>query len=394
MDSKYRTLSLFSFALVLAALPLAWAHKAPEKAKPAPEPVPGVGPSEDAAGGKIQVALLLDTSSSMDGLIDQAKSQLWKVVNELSSAKRNGHRPRLEIALYEYGKATLSPESGFIRQISAFTGDLDRVSEQLFGLTTNGGEEYCGQVIRDATHQLAWSKDPHDLKLIFIAGNEPFTQGTVDYHQSVREAVAKGITVNTIYCGASDSSETSDWKSGAVLADGRFMSIDQNRVVATIPAPQDGQIAKLGEKLNETYIPYGISGEESWERQAKQDANANQVAQGAMVQRSISKASSAYSNSSWDLVDAVKNGLDSRKLQKGALPKVMQGMSDDERDRFVAAKSKDRVEIQRQIAELNTERTKFVAAEQAKLGAAQNDSLDQAMIAAVHGEATKAGFVF
>ena len=28
--------------------------------------------------GKIQVALLLDTSNSMDGLIDQAKSQIWK----------------------------------------------------------------------------------------------------------------------------------------------------------------------------------------------------------------------------------------------------------------------------------------------------------------------------
>ena len=29
---------------------------------------------------KIKIALLLDTSSSMDGLIDQAKSQLWKLI--------------------------------------------------------------------------------------------------------------------------------------------------------------------------------------------------------------------------------------------------------------------------------------------------------------------------
>ena len=33
------------------------------------------------------LALLLDTSNSMDGLIDQAKSQLWKIVNELAAAK-------------------------------------------------------------------------------------------------------------------------------------------------------------------------------------------------------------------------------------------------------------------------------------------------------------------
>ncbi|MCK7528196.1 MAG: hypothetical protein MZV64_66800 [Ignavibacteriales bacterium] len=38
----------------------------------------------------IQLALLLDTSNSMDGLIDQAKSQLWKIVNELATSKKDG----------------------------------------------------------------------------------------------------------------------------------------------------------------------------------------------------------------------------------------------------------------------------------------------------------------
>ena len=39
---------------------------------------------------KIQIALLLDTSNSMDGLIDQAKSQLWKIVNELARSRKYG----------------------------------------------------------------------------------------------------------------------------------------------------------------------------------------------------------------------------------------------------------------------------------------------------------------
>lgn len=33
-------------------------------------------------GPVIQLALLLDTSNSMDGLIDQARSRLWQIVNE------------------------------------------------------------------------------------------------------------------------------------------------------------------------------------------------------------------------------------------------------------------------------------------------------------------------
>ena len=51
----------------------------------------------------IKVALLLDTSNSMDGLISQAKAQLWEIVNELSYAKYGIQKPDLEIALYEYG---------------------------------------------------------------------------------------------------------------------------------------------------------------------------------------------------------------------------------------------------------------------------------------------------
>ena len=52
------------------------------------------------AKSKIQVALLLDTSNSMDGLIDQAKAQLWKMVNRLADAQRQNEGVELEIALY------------------------------------------------------------------------------------------------------------------------------------------------------------------------------------------------------------------------------------------------------------------------------------------------------
>jgi hypothetical protein len=37
---------------------------------------------------RVQLALLLDTSNSMDGLIDQARSQLWSVVNQFAAARR------------------------------------------------------------------------------------------------------------------------------------------------------------------------------------------------------------------------------------------------------------------------------------------------------------------
>ena len=95
---------------------------------------PAPAPVKDQS---IQLALLLDTSNSMDGLIDQAKSQLWKMVNELTLAKNErGVTPHIKIALYDYGNDRLSSKYGYIKQIAPLTADLDLISEKLFGLNT------------------------------------------------------------------------------------------------------------------------------------------------------------------------------------------------------------------------------------------------------------------
>jgi len=110
--------------------------------------------------------------------------------------KQNGVAPRLELALYEYGDG--------VKRLQPFTSELDRVSEKLFGISVHGGDEYCGQVIQAATNELEWSGDPDDLKLIYIAGNEPFTQGPVKPGSAIEAAKHKGITVNPIACGGDD----------------------------------------------------------------------------------------------------------------------------------------------------------------------------------------------
>src|SRR4051812_3402369 len=118
----------------------------------------------------VQIALLLDTSNSMDGLIGQAKTQLWTVVNEFVKARRDGRPPVIQVALFEYGKQSLSANEGFVRMILPLTDDLDKVSEVLFALKTNGGEEYCGWVIREAANRLEWGRSDDVYKAVFIAG--------------------------------------------------------------------------------------------------------------------------------------------------------------------------------------------------------------------------------
>ena len=41
----------------------------------------------------VQIAILLDTSGSMSGLIAQAKTQIWQIVNEFITMKRDGMSP-------------------------------------------------------------------------------------------------------------------------------------------------------------------------------------------------------------------------------------------------------------------------------------------------------------
>lgn len=342
---------------------------------------------------KIQVALILDTSNSMDGLIDQAKAQLWKVVNEMALARKDGKMPNLEIALYEYGNDGLTPDEGFIRMVSQLTTDLDKISEDLFALKTNGGDEYCGYVIKKASQQLKWSPSNNDLKLIFIAGNEPFTQGEVNYEESCKKAIAKSIVINTIFCGNYQEGVEGKWKHGADLADGKYMNIDQNEKSVYIESPYDDEIMKLNESLNRTYVPYGESGEEYQSRQTIQDANAMSYSKVNVVNRAVTKSSANYKNTSWDLVDFSKEkDFDMSEIEEDELPEEMQKMSEEERINFLKEKNKEREKLQLKIKELNQKRKKYVAKEKKKN--AEANTLDAAMIKAVREQAAVKKFKF
>jgi len=349
----------------------------------------------DEAKPLIQIAILLDTSNSMDGLIEQAKTQLWKIVNEFATSKKEGQTPELQVALYEYGKSSLPAREGYLRMILPFTTDLDKVSEELFALTTNGGEEYCGRVIKAAAEELAWSKSSNDFKAIFIAGNEPFTQGNVDYRKACPLAIQKGIIVNTIYCGSYEEGVATHWKDGADLADGKYLNIDQNLQALHIEAPQDREIARLGEELNKTYIAYGARGKAGQERQAAQDSNARVAAPGSFLQRTLSKSSALYKNESWDLVDAEKEGkVKVEELKDKDLPEEMQKMSQEERKSYIKAKAQEREKIQAEINRLNEERKKYVAEEMKKRSESGENTLEAAIIQTLREQAAKKNFQF
>jgi hypothetical protein len=382
-----RNVTCFVFAaLIVAAVSLAQAQSIAESELPSAPASAPVKPVVEGDHPSVQIAILLDNSGSMSGLIEQAKSELWRVVNELTTARQKGKQPRLQVALYTYG----NPPP---KQLNPLTDDLDKVSESLFAVKINGGSEYCGQVIQAATQQLAWSAKSNDLKLIFIAGNEPFTQGPIDYKMACKEAIEKGIMVNTIHCG---NGIPAGWRDGALLADGKAMSINQNTQVVHIDAPQDVEITRLGVELNRTYIPFGTMAAENQLRQSTQDMNAASQSLGSSIQRAVSKANAYYRNDSWDLADAVNNGsVELSKVKVEALPDNMKKMTPKERKQHIEKQTSDRKRLQKQINELNARRNRFVTEERKKMAdKAGHQTLDQALISAIRTQANAKQFKF
>jgi len=330
----------------------------------------------------IQIAILLDNSGSMSGLIEQTKSQLWKIVNELSDLEHKGQTPMLNIGLYTHGDTN-------IKQISAFTGDLDKISQDLFSLGINGGSEYCGAAIKKSIKELEWNNNPNSLKMIYIAGNESFAQGHIPYRDAIAQAREKGVVVNTIFCGPAKTGIQLEWGEGARLGDGDYTNIDHNQETVYINTPYDDEISKFNTKLNDTYVGYGADREVRMGHFDQQDSNASSYGTGNMAERAVFKTKKSYDNSSWDLVDAYKKDKNvvNKQLEVAS---ELQGKSAEEMEAYVKEKLEKRTEIQEKIQELSKKRKAFIADQ--RKSSSSEASFEQSILNSVNKQASKKGY--
>lgn len=340
----------------------------------------------------IDLVLCLDVSNSMDGLIGSAKQKLWDLVNDLAKAKP---APNLRVALFSYGNDGYDPKVGWVRKDLDLTNDLDKVSEKLFGLTTNGGTEYVARVCKAATEQLSWSPAPGALKILFVCGNEPANQDKEVPLQAVAEqAVRKGIIINTIYCGPLNNAEAVGWKEFAVLSEGRFACIDQSRGTVAIATPWDKELTDLGGQLNRTYCFCGKDAPALAANQVAQDNNALKLSVANAAGRSASKATGLYQFGENDLVEKLKKdpNFDVKKVAESELTEEMKKMTPAEREKHVKDMLRKREELQKRMSELNRKREEHIAAERKKQQSAGDQALDQALRAMLFEQAEKKGF--
>jgi hypothetical protein len=342
---------------------------------------------------KIQVALLLDTSGSMEGLIEQAKSQLWKMVNKLADTQRQNEDVMLEISLFIYGSPEYNQKTGYVKKVQGMGSDLDGLSEKLFALRTSGGDEYCGYAIQTSLDSLGWTNSPDDLRMVIIAGNEPFNQGPIDFRQSCENASGKDIIVNTIFCGDIEEGRRTFWFDCAQITKGRFLNINTNDRVQHIPTPYDTTIMRINNELNGTYIGYGKKGAAMKSRQFEQDKNAASYGESNLSTRAMSKAKSSYSNNDWDLLDAYSaDSTIVAKLDKDDLPENMKGKSKAEISEEIKLMQKRRIELRKQLIELEKKMNIYTA--EVSKNQSETKTLDNVLIEALVEQAKVKGFMF
>src|SRR5262249_8819241 len=161
--------------------------------------------------------------------------------------------------------------------------------------------------------------------------------------------------------------EAAGWAVFAARCGGKYANIDQNRGRAeiTIKTPFDDEIQKLGAKINETYLWYGIKGADAKANQVAQDRTAAGVAGGVAAERSVTKASAFYKNAECDLIDRLltEKDFDLKKLKEEDLPPELKRLRPNEREGYVKKRAADRAEIQKKVTELGAKRALYIEEE-------------------------------
>ncbi len=351
-------------------------------------------PADIEARPKIDVVFALDTTSSMSGLIQGAKTKVWSIVNQIASGKPT---PEIRVGLVAYRDRG----DDYITQVTDLTSDLDAMYATLMGFAAEGGgdtPESVNQALADAVNKVSWRQGGKVLRIVFLVGDAPPHMDYTDdvkYPETCRQAKKKGIIINTVRCG-SDSQTEAEWQKIAHLAEGSYLSIAQSGGVAEVRTPYDEEIAKVDRDMRDTVVFY-VRGEErkravgamkmaeSTMAAAPAEARAERAAYAA---KAGSGPAGVYARS--DLVKAVEDkSVSVDKLGNADLPDEIKNMPKAERETFLIKKAEQRHALEKKLAELNQYRSAFIADTMKR--ANNKDGFDNNVIELVREKAKKIG---
>jgi hypothetical protein len=342
------------------------------------EPPAVVDVIEPAVPRQIDVVLAIDTSGSMDDLIDSVRARLWDIVNTIDAEDPEA---TLRVGLLAFGSPAYGEENAYVTIVSPLTDDLDALYTSVFALDTTGGDEFVGSTIQVAMSGLDWAptQQPDDRRLLFVAGNEGATQGPIDPFAMAQEAHANGIVVSTLFAGDHVAGVQSGWQTVAQHGGGKYLAIDMEDSARAVAAtPYDQRIQELNRALNGTYVAYGEAGADKLAELKDNDARAQRMGVGALAGRAAAKGGKKFKTASWDLVEAVEADASVLDRLSGAqLPAELQGLSKADQKVEVQKMATKRKATKAQLKQLAEQRRAHLQA------GPQEEGLDKKMAEAM-----------
>ncbi len=350
--------TLLPFALLALAVPL----RAEDAAPPAKKPV-------------VDVVFCLDSTGSMGGLIEGAKQKIWSIANGIIAQKPT---PQVRIGLVSYRDRG----DDYITKKFDLTDDIDTVFKNLQSFSAGGGgdsPESVNQALKEAVHDMTWTKEEDALKIIFLVGDCPphMDYDEVKYPQTCQDAAKASIIINTVQCG-SDRSTTPIWQEIAKLAEGGYVALEQSGGMAAVSTPFDDDIAKLSKDIGGTVCAYG-SVVVQREVAAKSAVAASAPASVAADRAYFNFASGGKAvQGRGDLVADVAEGVVKlEEVKEADLPEDLKKMTADERKAHLEKAQAERAELNGKLAELNRQRADFIEKENKRLAAeGKGDAFD------------------
>src|SRR5262245_31713719 len=316
---------------------------------------------------RIEVAFVLDTTSSMTGLIEGAKRKIWTIARQMVGGRPT---PAIKLGLIAYrdrGDAYVTKNFDLSDDIDAVYGHLMEFRAQAGG----DNPESVNQALNEAVTKLAWDKNPGTLKIVFLVGDAPPHMDYPDdvkYPETLALAARAGILINTIQCGSSPPT-TTVWQEIASRAGGAYVQIDQSGGMRAIATPVDAELARLSGELARTVVPYGKATTQS-EVRSKMAAAERADADRAVflnADRAEFGAKVVVTGEGELIWDVVNRKVKLEDIPESELPVSMQKMTPQERSTFVAEQFTKRKELQVKVDELATKRDAHIRSEMDKL---------------------------
>ena len=346
---------------------------------------------------RIEVVFILDTTSSMSGLIQAAKEKIWSIATTMASAQENPDIRMGLVAFRDRGDA-------YITRVFDLSDDLDSMYASLMDFRAQGGgdgPESVNQALYDAIHKISWSQDSNVYKVAFLVGDAPPHMDYPDdvkYPVTLATAASKGIVVNAIQSGQHQYTRPA-WQQIAALGKGEYFQVEDSGNTVAVSTPFDEKLSRLAAELEDTRLYFGDAITRA-AQQAKLDANARlrkELSAEALARRDTFNATASGKANllgESELVDAISSGrVELDDIDEENLPASLQAMAPEEQMAVINEQAQRRDQLQQEIKRLSESRSNFIKEKVEAEGGAE-DSLDEKIYRAVKGQAAAIGLTY